>query len=104
MDTENFDKEMKVAFIGSYSGELLTDFNDEFVDTLKVLGPRSAIQLINSEFHKNFLKYYIGIDYTYVSDEEIVKIKESNEYKNMNMYPYDNSIKIIDNVIVVKFE
>ena len=104
MDNENFDKEMKVALSGSYSGELLTDFNDEFVDTLKVLGPRSAIQLINSEFHKNFLKYYIGIDYTYASDEEIVKIKESNEYKNMNMYPYDNSIKIIDNVIVVKFE
>ena len=60
---------------------------------------------IEPNMRYKFIKYFMSVDFNYVdTDEETINyIKNLSEYKNMNMYPYNNSIKIIDGILVVKF-
>ncbi len=50
----------------------------------------------------NFYKRYFGMDLTMCSREEYKDIIETEEFKNMSVFPDDNSIKIINNIVVVK--
>lgn len=50
----------------------------------------------------NLLKYYAYLSYNLPDKEQIIKIKNSVEYRNMPQYPETNSIKIINDIIVVK--
>lgn len=49
-----------------------------------------------------FMEGYLGFPINFVDLNTYQKILETKEYKNMNPYPDKNSIKEIDNVIVVK--
>jgi len=59
------------------------------------------------EMRYRFIKYFIGVDinFKYPTDvkEEFDDIKKSSEYKQMNVYPYNNSIRKFGNIVVVKF-
>ena len=50
----------------------------------------------------NFYKRYFGMELTMCSREEYENIIETEEFKNMPVFPNDNSIKIINNIVVVK--
>lgn len=49
-----------------------------------------------------FLQVYLGHTYYTVSKSEYIKIICSNEFKQMDIYPSSNSIKIINDTVVVK--
>lgn len=51
---------------------------------------------------KNYVLNYFGIDIKDISVEECKKILESDEFKNMNIWPENNSIKKVNGTIVVK--
>lgn len=46
---------------------------------------------------------YFGIDGGYFTDDEYISIINSDEFKDMSVWPYDNSIKMIQGNAVVKF-
>ena len=50
-----------------------------------------------------FMETYLGFPITFVNLDTYQKILEKDEYKKMNPYPDKNSIKEIDDVIVIKF-
>lgn len=101
--TEGFNKNTKIAIIGEYSGEKETNLADKFTKLDHFVGTDSNIELINSYSKECFIKYYIGVDFEYVTEEELEKLSNSEEVQKMNIYPYEGSIKNINNVIVIKF-
>lgn len=103
MSHEEFDDNTKIALIGKYNGELLNNTDKYFINTLRVTGINNSKQLINSYSNKEFIENYIGLDFDFASDAEIEELIKTEEYKNMKTYPYKNSIKIINNILVVKY-
>ena len=58
-----------------------------------------GVRMIN-----NFYFKYMGTKIRLCSKVDYTRIVESEEYKNMEKFPYDNSIKMIDGILVVKLE
>ncbi|MEK4424086.1 glucosyltransferase domain-containing protein [Solibacillus sp. FSL K6-1523] len=52
---------------------------------------------------RNMFEYYLGVYLHEVSKEQAVQIRESNEYKQMETWPANESVKVIDDVLVIKF-
>ena len=100
---QGFNKDTKIAFIGSYTGEMLYINANYFSDLDDFTGIISNLEMISAYSNENFIKNYIGVDFNYASEEEINELQNNEEVKEMNIYPYDNSIKKINNIIVVKF-
>lgn len=52
---------------------------------------------------KNFMNLYCGIPIEFCKDYEYYSIVNSEEFKQMDIFPGENSVKIIQDVMVVKF-
>lgn len=98
---EGFNENTKVVILGKFSDDLITNNDEKFKDTLQIVGISSTYQLISSYDKLKFLEYYIGVDFEFANSDEIRKILKTEEFQEMNIYPYDNSIKMINNIIVV---
>ena len=103
-ETDGFNQDSKIALIGDFEGAFLNNFDEKFPYTNYITGIKNGRQIIGSYANTNFLKYYIGIDLKFATQDEINKIVETTEYQQMNIYPYDNSIKMFDNIIVVRYK
>lgn len=101
--TEGFDKDTKIAFIGSYCGEAGIDNAAYFTHLNSFTGMDSNLLLISTYSKNEFIRNYMGVNFQYVTDEEIEELVKREAVQKMNSYPYDNSIRKIDNKIVVKF-
>ncbi len=101
--TKGFNEDTKIAFIGEYGGELLYPNSDYFSDLDDFTGIISNLEMISAYSKENFIKNYIGIDFNYASEEEINELQNNEKVKEMNIYPYDNSINKINDIIVIKF-
>lgn len=90
------DKKQKVAIIGGFKNTGKTIYaNPIIVGTDDILFP--------TQYHFiEFAGYYLGKDYIGCSDNEIDEIMKTEEFKNMEIYPSKDSIKVIDEIIVVK--
>ncbi len=100
-NTEGFQKGTKILFVGTFDGSLLTNTEDHFKEVEHFAGHQTSYELIMGYSKENFIKYYLGKDYEYSDAKE--EISSSLEFQEMNIYPYSNSIRIIDGVLVVKF-
>lgn len=61
-----------------------------------------TVWLGNQESWKKLIYEYIGANLNIVNQSDYPEIIESEEYKNMKNYPEEGSIKIINNIIVIK--
>ena len=52
---------------------------------------------------RNFMNIFTGLNFNQCEDYEYYLIMNSEEFKEMNIFPGDNSVKMINNVMVVKF-
>ena len=52
---------------------------------------------------KNFMNLYCGIPIEFCKDYEYYTIVNSEEFKKMDIFPGENSVKIIQDVMVIKF-
>lgn len=52
---------------------------------------------------RNFIEIYCGIHINFCQDYEYDTIVNSEEFKEMNVFPGENSVRIIQDVMVVKF-
>lgn len=52
---------------------------------------------------KNFMNVFCGIPIEFCKDYEYYTIITSDEFKQMDIFPGENSVKIIDDVMVIKF-
>ncbi len=96
----DFKEGTKIALIGK-AGNTIWGM-EEFSD-VKIRGHRTSKLLINMDPKKEYIKYFIGFNVDFASDEEIEEIINLPEFAEMAEYPYYNSVKAIDDYIVVKF-
>lgn len=96
---ENFKQGTKIAIIGK-SVEMQTAIHEQCksndIEDFDGESPRPYS-------YAKFIKYYIGFDAEFATDEEIEQIAQTDEFKNMERYPYYGSIQKIDDYLVVKF-
>ena len=84
-----------------------------FPKTLDIYNLAVTNSLRSSIFHatywgqeatwRNFMEVFCGIRINFCEDYEYYKIIHSDEFKQMDIFPGENSVKMIDDVMVVKF-
>ena len=97
VQTEGFDESCRLAFIGRQDN-LLHSFPE--LDTELLQGPDR--DLVNIYSRENFLRYYLGFDIPFASEEETEKLAEDPRVLAMAEYPYYGSVQKIDDFIVVR--
>jgi len=84
-----------------------------FPKTLDIYNLAVTNSLRSSIFHatywgqektwKNFMNVFCGIPIEFCKDYEYYTIINSDEFKEMDIFPGENSVRIINDVMVVKF-
>lgn len=94
----NFKKGTRIALVGKTDNTIwdMQEFGGN-------IGVDSSKELINAYSKEYYIKYFIGFDVDFANDEEIKEIAALPEFAEMEEYPYYNSVKALDNYIVVKF-
>ena len=54
------------------------------------------------EQYARFMQYYLHFPVNLATLDQIMALEEHAEYRQMNLYPAEDSVKIIDGVLVVK--
>lgn len=98
---EGYRDEYSVLFAGApaFQDEQFNNPYSAFPEFYFECNPRN---LLNVYSWKEALTAYTGFYFTTPANEESEKIFASEEYQEMNRYPDDGSIKIINDVIVIK--
>ena len=105
-ETEGYHNGMQVLFAG-----VVDDINSP--KTLDIYNYAINNSLRASIFHgtyygqeatwRNFMDMFTGVHLNFCEDYQYYNIITSEEFEKMEIFPGKNSIKIIDNIIVVKF-
>lgn len=99
--SEYYSSNIPIIFIGNEYSKKIDNIYDE--DIRYVTGANGN-SIFNSDFHlKQFIKYYLGVELVTPSEEKIEEIKNSYLIDEIGVFPDNDFIKIIDNVMVVKF-
>lgn len=108
-DLDGFYEEIPVLFLGGLeNNSYLNRFNTS-IEAKKVfdrswgfISTNSTIWWGNLDSWRKILYEYTGVNLNLISESECTAILQSEEYKSMNFYPNKDSIKIINNTVVVK--
>ena len=102
--TEGYYQGIPVAMIGVVSDKEypLTDVTGDV--TSKLLGVTGDTLLYTGENYKAFFANYLGISINLVPIENMTEIYNSKEYWEMDSFPAQNSMKVVDGVLYVKTE
>lgn len=105
-NTPGYNKDMQIAFGGIVG-------NNNFPRTSNLYGFTIGESANNVVFHgtyggqigtwENYLKVFLGLNVTFCEDEVYRDIVTGDVYQNdMDVFPAENSIRIIDDIVVVK--
>ena len=106
---DEFTPEMPVLFLGGLENNSYLSRSNTSIEAKKIydrswgfISDNSTIWWGNLDSWRKILYEYTGVNLNLVSERECSEILESEEFKNMKYYPEKDSIKIIDNTVVVK--
>jgi len=102
--TEGYYQGIPVAMIGVVSDKEypITDVTKDV--TSKLLGITGDTLLYTGENYKAFFANYLGITMELVPIENMGDIYNSKEYWEMDSFPAQNSMKVVDGILYVKTE
>ena len=95
--TEGFDENCSLAVVGRQDN-LLHTFPE--LDTELFMGV--SRDLINIYSRENFIRYYLGLDIPFADEAAAEELEDDPRFLAMAEYPYDGSVRKIDDMIVVK--
>lgn len=52
----------------------------------------------------NYLRYFFGLDGGVLPYEKFIAVLETGEFEKMNIFPQENSVRRIDDLIIIKFD
>lgn len=99
VNTPGFDQNCKVALVRAHPIKQKYDITKHY-DKKDLTGVKS--DLINVYSRERFINYFLGYDVNFATDEEIEAIQQTDEFKEMAIYPYYGSVKKVNNYIVVR--
>ena len=104
-NTEGYEKNMPLCLAGIIG-------NNNYPRTMNLYGYTIGELANNTVFHgtyggqigtwHNYMRVFYGLDINLCDHDTYYKLVTSDEYKEMEMFPSKNSIKIINGVVVVK--
>lgn len=102
--TEGYYQGIPIAMVGVVSDEEypITDVTGDVTETL--LGISGDILLYTAENYRAFFQHYLGITINMVPISEMSDIYYCDEYRELDSFPAQNSMKVIDGVLYVKTE
>lgn len=96
--TPGFEESTQVAIIGEYNQPEFYD--EQFAFTHDLTGIYGFLP--DQYSAERFLNYYLGLSISFASADETAALRQSQEFANMQVYPYYGSIQKIDDILVVK--
>ncbi len=93
-----YDENTEITLIGHY--EEAGFYGGELDYLQRIMGADGFQPDSHSGWY--FLYYYFGLKVPFTSDERKNQIRETEEFSQMPVYPYYGSIRMIDDVMVVK--
>lgn len=97
MSTPGFDERSALAIVGQQDN-LLHSFPE--LDTDLFLGVNR--ELVNIYSRENLVRNYLGLDIPFADEETVESLEHDPRVLAMAEYPYDGSVRKIDDFIVVK--
>ena len=94
----DFQEGTKLALVGTYVSPKF--YEEQFADTDRITGVHGFLP--DGYARAQFMRYYIGLDVPFASDEETAALQELAKVQAMPRYPYYGSIQTIDGILVVK--
>ena len=104
-ELEEFNKDMPILVVGQLEYNEYLIASNQIKD--RTWGFISCIPMIwknNNTGWNKFFYEYMGVNVKIVNIKDNQDILETEEYKNMEVYPSNNSIKVINNTVVIKLE
>lgn len=99
--TEDFSVDKKWAFIGKNEDPMV---NNKWQSVPVYGGAEHTNRMLSAYSWKEWIPPYLGISIPMADNATIDAIKQTPEFQEMSCWPNDNSIKIIDEIIVIKFQ
>jgi len=99
--TEGFDSDLKWAFLGKVDDPLLTNPWD---DVLLYEGNTSVYKLTTDYSWASWIKHYVGYTVPTAGTKTLEALQANPDVQAMPCWPDDGSIRIMDDVIVIKFQ
>lgn len=103
-ETEGYYHGMPVAMIGVVGDHYLpsTDLTIGVTDSL--IGVNGDYLFYTAENYQAFMKYYFGVSLELVPIEDMVDIIQTPEYKELEVFPKQNSMKVVDGILYIRTE
>ena len=98
-DTEGYSYDMPVMYVNDNNKRFKASEMPENFDKISI-PPYSGDSIINGYSWKTFMATWCGFR---PEETEIMKLYQDDEIEKMPHYPDDGAIKVINNVVVVKF-
>lgn len=102
--TEGYYTGMPVAMIGVQNKENLPETDITGTVTSNMIGMSGDYLVYTDTNYQAFMKHYLGITINLVPDEEMERIYETKEYQELNSFPQEGSMKVVDGVLYIKTE
>lgn len=106
---DEYNPEMPVLILGGLESNIYLDRDNTSIEAKKIydrtwgfISDKSTIWWGNLDSWNKILYEYIGVNMNLVNEREKAEILETEEFKNMKYYPEKDSIKIINDTVVVK--
>jgi len=105
-NTEGYYRGVPIAIMGVIGDDEFprTDITAPVTDEMIGLGGEYEYLIYSADNYEAFIKYYMGATLNFVPEEEEERIYYSDEYIEMESFPGETSVKMIDGVICVKTE
>lgn len=103
-ETEGYYHGMPVAMIGVVGDHYLpsTDLTMGVTDSL--IGINGDYLFYTAENYQAFLEYYFGVRIELVDINEMPDIIQTPEYKELNAFPKENAMKVVDGILYIRTE
>lgn len=103
-ETEGYYPGIPVMMIGVIDEEMYpnTDITTEVTGSM--IGVNGSMFLYTGEQYKAFFFHYLSIPLNIISAEEILRIYETEAYRELETFPSLNSMKVVDGILYIKTE
>lgn len=102
--TDGYYPGIPVAMIGviSQTQYPVTDITGDVTGSM--IGMTGDYLLYTRTNYQAFFKHYLGVTINLVTDEEMLAIYDSPEYRAMGTFPETDSVKVVDGILYIKLE
>ncbi len=102
--TPGYEPGMPVAMIGVIDESKYPNTDITQAVTARISGSGGSTLLYKGEQYAAFMKHYMNVSFETIEGDELVKIYYSDEYRDMDSFPAENSMRVVDGILYVKTE